>query len=139
MSKESDNSKKGKTGSSVKKLSSDKSTVKKKASGAKSVVKKKASGAKSVVKKKASTKKSKITELTYSPSANILVPKHEILSDTDKNGVLQQYHVTPDLLPHILVRDPAVLEIKAKPGDVLRVTRSSETAGESMYYRVVVE
>ena len=139
MSKESTSSKKGKTGASVKKSSSDKSTVKKKASDAKSVVKKKASGAKSGVKKQTSTKKSKITELTYSPSANLLVPKHEILSDTDKSGVLQQYHVTPDLLPHILVTDPAVLEIKAKPGDVLRITRDSETAGESIYYRVVVE
>ncbi len=35
--------------------------------------------------------------------------------------------------------DPVVKIIKAKPGQVLRITRKSPTAGESVYYRIVAE
>lgn len=41
--------------------------------------------------------------------------------------------------PFILNTDPIAKEIGAKPGDLVRITRTSETAGSSLYYRYVVE
>jgi DNA-directed RNA polymerase subunit H (RpoH/RPB5) len=68
-----------------------------------------------------------------------LVPKHEILSDDGKNDVLSMFKVTDKQLPKILISDPVVEMIGAKPGNVLRITRKSPTAGEAVYYRIVVE
>ncbi len=67
-----------------------------------------------------------------------LVPKHEILSEEEVKDLLSRYNVTKNQLPKILDTDPAVKELNAKIGDVIRITRKSFTAGESVYYRVVV-
>jgi DNA-directed RNA polymerase subunit H len=42
-------------------------------------------------------------------------------------------------MPQIGSTDPAVKVIGAKPGDVLRIIRRSQTAGEHITYRYVVE
>jgi DNA-directed RNA polymerase subunit H len=42
-------------------------------------------------------------------------------------------------LPLIFVNDPAILELGVKPGDMIKITRKSPTAGQSYYYRYVVE
>jgi DNA-directed RNA polymerase subunit H len=67
-----------------------------------------------------------------------LVPKHEVLSKEEAEKVLNSFKITKDNLPVILSSDSVLTEIKAKAGDVLRITRKSETAGEAIYYRVVV-
>ena len=51
----------------------------------------------------------------------------------DKLGIQEKH------LPKILESDPVVKIMKAKPGQVLRITRESPTAGESTYYRFVAE
>jgi DNA-directed RNA polymerase subunit H len=68
-----------------------------------------------------------------------LVPFHEILSEKEKNQLLTQYKVQPYKMPQIKSGDPAVKVIGAKPGDVLKITRKSTTAGEYVTYRYVVE
>ncbi len=67
-----------------------------------------------------------------------LVPKHEILSKTATEKLLKEYNLTKDHIPKILSTDPAVQAIDAKRGDILRITRTSLTAGEAVYYRLVV-
>ena len=67
------------------------------------------------------------------------VPFHEILSEKEKNALLAQYKVKPYQMPQIKSGDPAVKAIGAKPGDVLKITRKSTTAGEHVTYRYVVE
>jgi len=68
-----------------------------------------------------------------------LVPLHEMLNEKEKNQLLAQYRVQPYQIPQIKSGDPAVKAIGAKPGDVLKITRKSTTAGEHVTYRYVVE
>ena len=68
-----------------------------------------------------------------------LVPYHEILSEKEKNALLSQFKVKPYQMPQIRSGDPAVKAIGAKPGDVLKITRKSSTAGEHITFRYVVE
>ena len=70
-------------------------------------------------------------------SDHALVPKHRVLPESEKEKLLQQYKITIRHLPRISIRDPAVLVLDAKPGDVIEITRKSPIAGEIKYYRAV--
>ena len=70
---------------------------------------------------------------------HILVPKHEkIINEKEKKELLEKYQITVKELPKIMKKDPMVKELGAKPGDVIRIIRKSETAGEAIFYRCVV-
>ena len=70
---------------------------------------------------------------------HIYVPKHEILEVAEAKNVLEKFHCKPTELPLIFVTDPAIIGLGVKPGDMIKITRKSATAGESFYYRYVVE
>ena len=70
---------------------------------------------------------------------HIYVPKHEIIPKADAEKVLKKYNCNPTQLPLIFVNDPAIMGLGVKPGDLIKITRTSPTAGESLYYRYVVE
>ncbi len=71
-------------------------------------------------------------------SKHVLVPKHEVLTEEEAEEVLKKYNITKSQLPKILISDPMVKKIGAKVGDIIKITRKSPTAGESIFYRVVV-
>ena len=68
-----------------------------------------------------------------------LVPKHTLLNDKEKEGLLKRYGIILRQLPRILESDPVVKLLNCKVGDVVKIIRKSETAGEAEYYRVVVK
>jgi DNA-directed RNA polymerase subunit H len=68
---------------------------------------------------------------------HILVPKHSKVSEKEKKDILEKYSITLRELPKIMKKDPAIKELDAKPGDVIKITRKSPTAGESVFYRCV--
>ena len=70
---------------------------------------------------------------------HILVPKHEIMTKKDAEEILKTYHCRTTDLPLIFVNDPAIVGLGVKPGDMIKIIRKSATAGESFYYRYVVE
>ena len=70
---------------------------------------------------------------------HILVPKHEIMTIKDAEEVLKTYNCRTTDLPLIFASDPAIVGLGVKPGDMIKITRKSATAGESFYYRYVVE
>ena len=70
---------------------------------------------------------------------HIYVPKHEIISKQEAQEILKKHNCKPTELPLIFVTDPAILGLGVKPGDMIKITRKSPTAGTSLYYRYVVE
>ncbi|WP_340820647.1 DNA-directed RNA polymerase subunit H [Methanolobus sp. WCC4] len=66
------------------------------------------------------------------------IPKHEIMPEDELRSVLKQYAIEKEQLPKIKVVDPVIQEIGAQVGEVVKITRISQTAGESFYYRLVI-
>lgn len=68
-----------------------------------------------------------------------LIPKHEILSKEEAKKIIDKYAGGDKYkLPYIKRTDPVVKALGAKPGEVIKITRKSPTAGESIYYRLVI-
>lgn len=67
------------------------------------------------------------------------VPLHEIMEQKDIDILLDKYSISKEQLPKILITDPIIIEIGAKIGDVIKITRKSQTAGEFLFYRLVIE
>lgn len=70
---------------------------------------------------------------------HVLVPKHEILPKGKVDELLERYKIHLHQLPLIKSSDPAAKAIDAKLGDVIKITRSSQTAGEAVLYRYVIK
>ncbi len=66
-----------------------------------------------------------------------LVPKHEIMSESEIDDELADCDFDIENLPKIKTVDPVVKQIGAQAGDILRITRESETAGAFVTYRMV--
>lgn len=73
----------------------------------------------------------------FDVTQHVLVPKHEKLSDKEKEAFLNKYGIITSDLPVIAITDPAIQHLKPKIDDVIRIIRPSPTAGEIEYYRVV--
>lgn len=62
-----------------------------------------------------------------------LVPKHVLLSEEKKKDVVERYGPL-ELLPKISADDPAIQQLGAKPGDLIKIMRSD---AKVPHYRVV--
>ena len=80
----------------------------------------------------------KMVKKKYDISKHILVPEHSKISDKEKNDLLEKYHITLKELPKISKKDPAIAHLNVKEGDVIKIIRKSPTAGESIFYRGVI-
>ena len=72
-------------------------------------------------------------------SKHVLVPKHEVINSREAIKLLEEYHIEVEQLPRITTNDPMVKALNAKAGDIIKITRNSETAGVTLYYRYVVD
>ena len=67
-----------------------------------------------------------------------LVPKMEVLSESQKQKIKEEYSITEDgQFPKIKSTDPAVSALGANPGDLIKIHRKEHT-GKVVYYRIVV-
>ena len=71
-------------------------------------------------------------------SKHVLVPKHVKISEKEKKELFEKYNVNLRELPKILKKDPVIKHLNLKQGDVVKIVRKSHTAGESVFYRGVV-
>src|SRR4030042_3752958 len=67
-----------------------------------------------------------------------LVPLHEIVADEDKRARAARNHAEPYQFPWVKATDPIAIILGAKPGDVVKITQKSETAGKYETSRCVV-
>lgn len=72
-------------------------------------------------------------------SNHIYQPKHEIIPKREAEEVMRKFNARPGQLPYIMTSDKAIEDLDVRPGDIIKITRKSPTAGESVYYRYVVE
>ncbi|MEE1134253.1 DNA-directed RNA polymerase subunit H [uncultured Methanobrevibacter sp.] len=68
---------------------------------------------------------------------HMLVPKHEIMTEEEISDEFSEVDYDIKDLPKIKSTDPVVKTIGAEPGNVLRITRESQTAGVFVTYRIV--
>jgi DNA-directed RNA polymerase subunit H (RpoH/RPB5) len=73
----------------------------------------------------------------FKVTEHVLVPLHEVVSEAEKQKVLEQYKVEPFQLPRITASDAAIRHLAVKVGDLIKITRTSETAGQTVFYRIV--
>ncbi len=66
------------------------------------------------------------------------VPKHRIMNEKEIQELILKLGIKRWQLPKIFDKDPMSMLIGAKPGDIIELTRNSQTAGESIYYRLVI-
>ena len=67
----------------------------------------------------------------------MLVPTHEIMTEDEIADEFSDVEYDFKNLPKIRSNDPVVKAIDAKPGDILRITRESQTASVFVTYRIV--
>jgi DNA-directed RNA polymerase I, II, and III subunit RPABC1 len=77
-----------------------------------------------------------IKELQFNITNHILVPKHELINEDEAKSIIEKYSLkTKYQLPHILKTDPMSKYLGLKSGDIIKITRNSNTAGEYISFR----
>jgi DNA-directed RNA polymerase subunit H (RpoH/RPB5) len=78
-------------------------------------------------------------ELMYNPNKHSLVPKHEKMNEEEIKILMNELHIKQKTqLPFIQKTDIISRWLGLKQGDIVRITRHSETSGEYFYYRVCI-
>eukprot|EP00056_Hartaetosiga_gracilis_P019623 m.15187 g.15187 ORF g.15187 m.15187 type:complete len:281 (-) comp7820_c0_seq2:268-1110(-) len=76
-------------------------------------------------------------ELVLNVTKHVYVPKHEILTQEEKEQLLARYKIKDHNLPLMQENDPVSKYYGLSPGQVVRIIRPSETAGLYVTYRLV--
>lgn len=68
---------------------------------------------------------------------HVAVPKHEIADPEEVKEMLKLERTSLEFIPIILVNDPACIWLRAKKGNVVKITRMSNTVCVAVEYRLV--
>lgn len=70
---------------------------------------------------------------------HVLFPEHAKINEKEKKDLFEKYNISENELPKIRKDDPAIISLNVKAGDVIKILRNSPTAGESLFYRCVID
>lgn len=80
-----------------------------------------------------------LDSLTFNITKHSIVPHHSILSDNESEELVNSLHITSkDKLPKITKSDPVAKYYGLNIGQIVRITRPSETTGITYYYRICI-
>lgn len=65
--------------------------------------------------------------------AHKLVSEMKVLSEAEKVKVLEKFGINETQLPRMLATDPAVVALKAEPGNLIKIDRDDGTGKYSTY------
>ena len=83
---------------------------------------------------KKKSKKQKAPEIDV--LSHRLINEMKVLPQGEKTKLFNKFGIDEGKLPRILQKDPAVVALKAAPGDVIRITRDDGT-GKYTTFKVV--
>jgi DNA-directed RNA polymerase I, II, and III subunit RPABC1 len=75
--------------------------------------------------------------LVFEIKDHYLVPEHVLINREKVEELMAELGIRKESLPRISKMDPSIKLLKPKRGDVVKIIRSSITAGQSIYYRIV--
>jgi DNA-directed RNA polymerase subunit H (RpoH/RPB5) len=80
-----------------------------------------------------------IKQLLFNVTKHSFVPKHEILSKSEMEDIQNKFSIkNKSQFPVILKSDPVARYYAMKPGDFVKITRTSTSTGEHNTYRYCV-
>ena len=80
-----------------------------------------------------------LDNLLFNITKHNLVPKMRIISPEERGMVLDKFSATPEQMPQILKSDPQAKFLGVRKGDMCEIIRASETAGNSVTYRMCLQ
>ena len=80
-----------------------------------------------------------IARLQFNILEHELVPKHERITQEEKESIYKLYNINSDeQVPEISRFDPVALAICLRPGELCKITRQSKTSILSNFYRLCI-
>jgi DNA-directed RNA polymerase subunit H (RpoH/RPB5) len=78
-----------------------------------------------------------LKHLQFNILKHVLVPKHRVLDETEKQEIITKYNITdPSQIPNISRFSPVSLVIGLRPDNLCEIIRPSKTGIKSYFYRL---